>query len=119
MAYKEELAELMRQATKTKSQRAIAKDANVSQGTIGNMVMGKVSSREICMRVATAANISISKMLVAAGYEKEQSNNFLEAAESWRDQMPSDCFEELQGCIRKIQKEIQKRSGESNTQDAI
>jgi transcriptional regulator with XRE-family HTH domain len=69
IAYREELAELMREITATRSYRQLAKDAELSPSTIGNMVLGRVPSREVCLKVAHAANIPSSKMLEAAGYD--------------------------------------------------
>ena len=67
--YKTELADLMLRATATRSQRQAAKDANVSPATIGNMVLGRVPSAEICERVAIALSVPVPDMLIAAGYE--------------------------------------------------
>jgi transcriptional regulator with XRE-family HTH domain len=69
MNYSEELAEIMRQATASRSQRQVAKEAQVSQGTIGNMLMGMVPSRDVITRVAQAIGVPVTSMLKAAGYE--------------------------------------------------
>jgi len=68
MAVREELAALMRDATKNRSQRRIARDADVSQTTIGNMLLGRVPGQDICRRVAAAAGIDEETMLRAAGH---------------------------------------------------
>lgn len=70
--YSNALADLMLNATQKKSQRQIARDAEVSQGTVGNMVLGRVPSREVCLAVAEASGIDPIVMLSAAGYEVDQ-----------------------------------------------
>jgi transcriptional regulator with XRE-family HTH domain len=48
VAYSREFAEdVLRHAPKNKSQRQIAQDMNVSQGTVGNIFMGLIPSDEI------------------------------------------------------------------------
>ncbi len=69
--YSEKLATIMREATKNRSQRSVAKEAGVSQATIGNMVLGLIVSRDICSRVAAAIDIPEDELLVAAGHWQE------------------------------------------------
>jgi transcriptional regulator with XRE-family HTH domain len=69
--YTEALAQLMREATTSRSQRQLARGAGVSQGTIGNMVLGRVPSRDVCLRVAQAAGIPATRLLQAAGYDTD------------------------------------------------
>ena len=68
--FREDLSAIMRKATEKKSQRQIAKDAEVSQTTIGNMVLGMVPSRSICTKVAKAIGVTEYDMLIACGYEQ-------------------------------------------------
>ncbi len=66
--YSEELASLMREAIKNKSQRQIAKEAGVSQTTIGNMVLGMIPSEDICSQVAPAIDKDENEVLAICGY---------------------------------------------------
>jgi transcriptional regulator with XRE-family HTH domain len=69
VAYSKELEDMMARGLATKSQRQVAREAQVSQGTIGNMTMGRVPSREVVAAVAPAIDVSIPAMLEACGYE--------------------------------------------------
>lgn len=82
--------------------------ADVSQATIGNMLMGRVPSKSIAEKVARAAGIDVQTMLVACGYE--QSVDTVERLEvmlrkSWPDLEQSD-LDIIKGIVSKyIQEE--------------
>lgn len=69
VSYSEELAQLMRELTQKKSYRQIARDAETSPSTIGNMVLGRIPSEDVCIRVAKAADTEPDTLLLACGYE--------------------------------------------------
>lgn len=71
VSYSEQLAQVMRELTSKKSYRQIAKDAEISPSTIGNMVLGRIPSEEICIKVANAANSDPDILLLACGYEPQ------------------------------------------------
>ena len=107
--YSEELAQLMIEATKKKSQRLIAKEAQVSQTTIGNMVMGRIPSRDICTRVAPASDIDIHTMMIACGYEQKLPIDPVERMQVFLKQNFPDLKQEdidiIEDVIRRREKE--------------
>ncbi|MEN6370381.1 MAG: helix-turn-helix transcriptional regulator [Armatimonadota bacterium] len=106
MSYSEALASLMREVTTKKSQRQLAKESDVSQGTIGNMVMGRIPSRDVALRVAKAADIDEIAMLLACNYD--EPDNPVDAIESviikyrLTGKLSPEKQEKLMQCIREI-----------------
>ncbi len=75
--YSERLAELMLKATEGRSYRKIARDAGISPSTIGNMVLGRVPSADICTAVANALGIPPSAVLEASGHPVPEPDDLI------------------------------------------
>ena len=75
--YSDNLANLMLEVTSKKSYRQLARDAGTSPSTISNMVLGRIPSREMALRVAEASRVPLKTMMEACNYEMPNPDDYI------------------------------------------